>query len=54
MIVTIASVVIFLTEVTSNTATALLLLPLMAALSQALDVHPYALMLTVAIGASFW
>lgn len=52
VVVIIASVVIFLTEVTSNTATASLLLPLMAALSLTLDVHPYALMLTVAIGAS--
>lgn len=46
-------VVIFLTEVTSNTATASLMLPVMAAFAEALHVHPYGLMVTVALAASF-
>ncbi len=45
--------VIFLTEITSNTATATLFLPLMGALALAIDVHPYALMSAAAIAASF-
>jgi sodium-dependent dicarboxylate transporter 2/3/5 len=50
---TVALLVIFLTEVTSNTATASLSLPMMAALSEALQVHPYGLMVTTAVAASF-
>ena len=40
------------TELTSNTATATLLMPVMAALSQVLDVHPYLLMVPATISAS--
>ncbi|MFZ0426837.1 MAG: DASS family sodium-coupled anion symporter [Acidobacteriota bacterium] len=46
-------VVIFLTEITSNTATASLALPIVAAFAEAVHVHPYGLMVTVAIAASF-
>ena len=53
LILVVAMLVIFLTEVTSNTATATLLLPVMAAFAEALQVHPYGLMVTVAIAASF-
>ncbi len=45
--------VIFLTEITSNTATATLFLPLMGALALAVDLHPLALMAAAALAASF-
>jgi sodium-dependent dicarboxylate transporter 2/3/5 len=45
--------VIFLTEVTSNTATASLLLPVMAALAAAVEVHPFGLMVATVIAASY-
>jgi len=45
--------VIFLTEVTSNTATSSLLLPVMGAFAIAIQVHPLYLMVAVAISASF-
>lgn len=53
IIATVALLVTFLTEVTSNTATATLLLPVMGALSEAMHVHPYGLMITAVIAASF-
>ena len=49
----IALVVIFLTEITSNTATASLALPIVAAFAEAAQLHPFGLMVTVAIAASF-
>jgi sodium-dependent dicarboxylate transporter 2/3/5 len=49
----VALLVIFLTEITSNTATASLSLPIMAAISEAMQVHPYGLMIATAIAASF-
>jgi len=45
--------VIFLTEITSNTATASILLPVMGAFAVALQVHPLNLMIAVALSASF-
>ncbi len=42
----------FLTEITSNLATAAMCLPILAAVSIALDVHPYTLMVGVAIASS--
>jgi len=45
--------VIFLTELTSNTATASLTLPIMAALAGAMQIHPYGLMVSTVIAASF-
>lgn len=45
--------VTFLTEVTSNTATAALLMPLMAAVATGADVDPRLLMVPAAISASF-
>jgi len=53
VIAIIVLVVIFLTEVTSNTATATLLLPVMGALAIALQIHPYGPMIAVTIAASF-
>jgi len=45
--------VIFLTEITSNTATATLLIPLMIALSDTLDVSPVLLAAAVAVATSY-
>ena len=45
--------VIFLTEITSNTATASLLLPVAGALASATGVHPYGLMVAAVVAASF-
>ncbi len=42
----------FLTEMTSNTATAALLIPIMAVFAEAAGMHPYMLMTTTAISAS--
>ena len=53
LILAVALLVIFLTEVTSNTATATVLLPVMAAFAEAMQVHPYGLMIAAALAASF-
>jgi sodium-dependent dicarboxylate transporter 2/3/5 len=53
VVAAVAFLVIFLTEITSNTATASLSLPIMAALAGAMQVHPYGLMISAAIAASF-
>lgn len=45
--------VIFLTEITSNTATATIFLPLMVAVADAMQVPPMLLMVPVAIAASY-
>lgn len=42
----------FLTEVTSNVATASIMLPVLAALAQAIDVHPFLLMIPATMAAS--
>jgi len=49
----IVLLVIFLTEVTSNTATASLLLPVMGALAIAMRIHPLTTMIAVALAASY-
>ena len=49
----IVLLVIFLTEVTSNTATSSLLLPVIGAFAVAIHVHPLTLMVAVALSASF-
>src|SRR5699024_3100023 len=43
VVLTVAALVIFLTEITSNTATASMMYPIMASLAVALGYHPYAL-----------
>jgi sodium-dependent dicarboxylate transporter 2/3/5 len=48
----IVLLVIFLTELTSNTATASLLLPVMGALAVTMGMHPLATMVAVAVAAS--
>ena len=45
--------VIFLTEITSNTATATLLVPIMGASAVALGVHPFATIIPAVVAASF-
>lgn len=52
IVLVVAALVLFLTEITSNTATASMMFPIMASLSVALSIHPYALMITAAVAAS--
>ena len=52
VVLVVAALVLFLTEITSNTATASMMFPIMASLSVALGIHPYALMVTAAVAAS--
>ena len=49
VIIAVSAVVIVLTEITSNTATASMFLPIIAALAIAMHIHPYGLMIAVAI-----
>lgn len=53
IIAAVALLVVFLTEVTSNTATASLLLPVMGAMASAIHVHPFGLMVAAVVAASF-
>jgi sodium-dependent dicarboxylate transporter 2/3/5 len=52
LIASIALMMTFLTELTSNTATSLLLLPILAGVAQGIGIHPYLLMVPAAISAS--
>lgn len=52
MIGIVALMILFLTEFTSNTATATMILPVLAGLAMAVDVHPLALMLPAAMAAN--
>ena len=52
MITIVAVLILFLTEFTSNTATATMILPVLAGLAIALDVHPLALMIPSAMAAN--
>lgn len=52
LIAGISTMVVFLTEVTSNTATAEMLLPLVASVAKAIDLNPLLLMLPVTLSAS--
>lgn len=52
VILIVSTLVIFLTEITSNTATASMMFPIMASLAVALGFHPYALMVAAAVAAS--
>ncbi len=53
IIAVVTGVVIFLTEITSNTATASMILPIIAAMAIAINIHPYSLMIAVSLAASF-
>ena len=44
--------ILFLTEITSNTATATMIIPVVAALALALEIHPFALMIPCAMAAN--
>jgi len=52
LILCVTTLVLFLTEITSNTATATMMFPIMASLGLALNIHPYALMVAAGISAS--
>lgn len=52
MIAAISSIVVLLTELTSNTATAEMLLPLVASVARAIDLNPLLLMIPVTLSAS--
>ena len=53
IIACVAALVTFLTELTSNTATASIILPVMAALAEAMHVHPLGMMVAATIAASY-
>jgi len=53
LIIVVVLFVTFLTEMTSNAATATLFIPVMGALALSMDLHPFALMVPAALGASF-
>lgn len=52
IILLIVALLNFLTEVTSNTATATMMLPILASLAVAIQVHPYGLMVAAALASS--
>lgn len=52
IIILATALVLFMTEITSNAATATMILPVMAALGLALGIHPYALMIPCAMAAN--
>ncbi len=52
LVLAVATLVIFLTELTSNTATTATLLPILAAAAPVVGVDPYALVVTAAVAAS--
>ncbi len=52
IILSVVVFVIFLTEVTSNAATATLFIPVMGALAISMDLHPFTLMVPAALAAS--
>jgi sodium-dependent dicarboxylate transporter 2/3/5 len=52
MLLLVCLAVTFMTEVTSNTATASLLMPLLAAASVAMEINPFLLMIPAALSAS--
>lgn len=47
-----ATMILFLTEITSNTATGTMILPVVAALALAINIHPFALMVPCAMAAN--
>ncbi len=53
IITVVTLTIIFLTEVTSNTATATLMIPVLGALAIAVGIHPFSLMVPAAVAASY-
>ncbi len=52
LVLLVTTAVVFLTELTSNLATTTALLPILAALAPALDLHPFLLIVPATLGAS--
>ncbi|WP_441007542.1 SLC13 family permease [Thalassobacillus devorans] len=52
ILIAVIGLVIFLTEITSNTATGTMMFPIMASLAAAINVHPYSLMIGAGLAAS--
>ncbi|ADH97821.1 SLC13 family permease [Salisediminibacterium selenitireducens] len=52
IVLAVTALVVFLTEITSNTASATMLMPVMAGFALAIDVHPLAMMVPAAVAAS--
>lgn len=52
MVLAVVAMINFLTEVTSNVSTATIMLPILAALAEAINVHPYNLMVAACLAAS--
>ncbi|HLS09192.1 DASS family sodium-coupled anion symporter [Lentibacillus sp.] len=52
VLLVVTGMVIFLTEITSNTATANMMYPIMASLAVALGVHPFTVMVAAGVAAS--
>lgn len=52
VLLVVSGLVLFLTEITSNTATATMMYPIMIALAVALEIHPYSVMVAAAVSAS--
>ena len=53
IVIAVGALAIYLTELTSNTATASMLLPIVASLAVGAGIHPYGPMFAAAVGASF-
>ena len=53
LIISICLLLTFLTEITSNTATITMMLPVLAALALALEIHPFLIMIPATISTSF-
>ncbi len=49
----VITIVVFASELTSNTATAAIMMPIMVALSTAMQVHPYGMMIATTFAASY-
>ena len=52
LILILITIVNFLTEITSNVATASMILPILASLAVTINVHPYILMVAATLAAS--
>ncbi|HKJ68194.1 MAG TPA: DASS family sodium-coupled anion symporter [bacterium] len=53
ILLAVVTLAIFLTEMTSNTATSTMLMPIMASLALAVGINPFATMVTAAVATSF-
>ena len=53
LILAVTGLTTFLTEVTSNTATSTMMMPILASMAIAMAIHPYGLMVAAALAASF-